>query len=113
MKILIALAFLGVAFEAAASTSFQAAAHPATPTHPALYSFADVYRLTVSGSVTTNQPLIPSADSAVRVAVAQNTGAPELQYTVVRMAEPAYWMLLLAGLAAALWVARRRLGYLF
>ena len=107
MKIFVAIAFVLAAFSAAAADSFQAAASAATPTHPALYSFADVYRLTVSGSPV---PVV-ATESPLRVAAAQSAVAPELQYAVVHIAEPQRWMLLLAGLALALWVARRRLGY--
>ena len=113
MKALVSIAFTLAALNASANESFQAAVPATPPTHPGLYSFADVYRLTVSGGVAGTQvPLAPS-DSAVRVAAAGSAAAPELQYTVVRMVEPGRWMLLLAGLAAALWVARRRLGYFF
>ena len=101
------------AFGAAATESFHAAVPATTPTHPALYSFADVYRLTVTGSVAGGPVTLAAGESAVRVAASSGALAPELQYAVVRVVEPGRWMLLLAGLAAALWVARRRLGYFF
>ena len=107
MKIFVAVAFLVTSLGAVATESFQAAVHAATaPTHPSLYSFADIYRMTVSGALPQ-----AAAESPVRVASVQAPAAPELQYSVTRMAEPGRWGLVLAGLAAALWVARRRLGY--
>jgi hypothetical protein len=107
MKIFLAIAFVVTSFGAVAADSFQSAVHATTPTHPSLYSFSDIYRLTVSGAA------LPQAanESPVRVASVQASPTPELQYSVVRMAEPGRWVLVLAGLAAALWVARRRLGY--
>jgi hypothetical protein len=112
MKIFIALLLALAASGAAASDSFSAAAQASAPTHPALYSFADVYWLTVSGAPA-SAALLPGSDLAIRVAVSQPAGVPETHFTVVSMAQPGRWLLLLAGLAAALWVARRRLGYYF
>jgi len=115
-KLLSAVAFVLAAAPAlavapaSASDSFQAALQPAAPSHPALYSFADVYRLTVSGAPLSGFAA-SSADSPTRVAVSQAAPAPELQFSVVSIAGPQRWVLLLAGLAAALWVARRRLAY--
>ena len=107
MKILVAIAFVVTSLSAVASESFQAAVHAATsPTHPSLYTFADIYRLTVLGALPQ-----AAAELPVRVASVQAPATPELQYSVIRMAEPGRWVLVLAGLAAALWVARRRLGY--
>ena len=91
--------------------SFQSAAQPAVtgalPSHPALYSFADVYRLTVAGAG--GAPLGDTApDAPIRVAVAQGPGA-ELRFSVATVPPPDKWILLLAGLALAGWVAHRRL----
>ena len=115
MKILLAIAFVLAAGQAAAAASFQEAAEPVVPAHPALYSFADIYRLTVGGTLLPDAPLAgaPLPDSPVRLAAVQPAPAPELQFWVVRMPEPRGWMLLLAGLMLAGWVARRRLGYSF
>ena len=104
---------------ATASDSFQGALQAAAPAQPALYSFADIYRLTVSGTPVSGVAGAPlsgfgasaAADSPIRVAVSQAAPAPELQFSVVSIAGPQRWVLLLAGLAAALWVARRRLAY--
>ena len=110
-KLLSAIAFVLTAGPAAAADSFQGALQAAAPAQPALYSFADIYRLTVSGAPMTGFQALGSADSPIRVAVSQAAPAPELQFSVVSIAGPQRWVLLLAGLAAALWVARRRLAY--
>lgn len=110
MKIFLAIVFAVAVGQAAGNASFQESAHPAPPAHPALYSFADIYRLTAGGAPL---PGVPAADAAIRVAALQPAPSPELQFSVVRMPEPRGWMLLLAGLALAGWVARRRLGYSF
>jgi hypothetical protein len=110
MKILFAIALAVAAGLAAADGSFQESAQPAPPAHPALYSFADIYRLTVGGELF---PRVASTEASIRVAAVQEPQSPDLQFAVVRMPEPRGWMLLLAGLALAGWVARRRLGYSF
>jgi hypothetical protein len=114
MRILLAIACV-LAAGAAGATSFQDAAPAALPPHPALYSFADIYRLTVGGALLSDTALAgaPLAESPVRLAAVQPAPSPELQFGVARMPEPRGWMLLLAGLALAGWVARRRLGYSF
>ena len=115
MKTLVAIAFVLAAVPAAGSTSFQDAVQPALPAHPSMYSFADLYRLTAGGVPARGWPLLDAAvpDAPIRVAAAQPAPAPEAQFSVVRMPEPRGWLLLLAGLALAAWVARRRLGYSF
>jgi hypothetical protein len=93
-------------------SSFQSAAVPsanaAPPPHPALYSFVDVYRLTVGGAMAAFPALEHAADAAIRVAVAQSPGA-EARFLVAAVPQPDKWLLLLAGLALAGWVAHRRL----
>jgi|SRR5688572_10539116 hypothetical protein len=92
---------------APAPGSFQSAAVGAAPQHPALYSFADLYRLTVAG--VGGAPLADTApDAPIRVAVAQAPGA-EPRFSVATVPPPDKWILLLAGLALAGWVAHRRL----
>jgi hypothetical protein len=113
MKTLFALAFVLAVCGANASESFEAAVHTAGPTHPSLYSFADVYRLTVSGGGAGVFPTLASGEAPIRVAVTQSVGAAETQFSVVSIAQPGRWGLLLAGVTLALWVARRRLGYFF
>jgi len=86
---------------------------------PALLSFADLYKLTVSGAPL---PQPTPADPALRPV---STEAPPARYvfttatpaplaggyafSIGAMPEPGRWLLLLSGLAAAGWVARRRL----
>ena len=109
MKTLIAIAFaiFSAQAQAQAAATFQDGVQPAMPPHPALYSFADIYRLTVGAA----PPAVAgTSETAVRVAATPPAPSAEAQFRV-RMPEPRGWMLLLAGLAAAGWVARRRLGY--
>jgi PEP-CTERM motif-containing protein len=80
----------------------------AAPLHPELYSFMDVYRLTVAGAAMANYPVV---EGPIRVAVSQPQPAAEIQFSIRSVPEPERWLLLLSGLAAAGWVARRRLGY--
>ena len=96
---------------AATEESFQGALHRAAAAPQSQYSFADVYRLTVSGPALAEFPLIPANDAPIRVAVTQ-APAPA-QFSIGAVPEPQRWLLLLSGLALAAWVARRRLGYSF
>jgi hypothetical protein len=95
-----------------------AQAQPAKESHPALASFADIYRMTVSAF----DPLAPenaadaargqaSTDGPVRVSSAAPAApaAAEIQFRVTPAREPERWLLLVAGLALAGWVAHRRL----
>jgi len=76
---------------------------------PAEYSFNDLYRATVG------QPplgaLPPAAETTLRVALVE-AQAVEPRFTVRQFPAPERWLLLLAGLALAGWVAHRRLSYL-
>lgn len=95
----------GTAF--AEPSSFHAGAASRAPVPPALYSFADVYRLTVLGALAGQ----PFADGApMRVAAAPAPGA-ELRFSVTPPRQPATWLLVVAGLALAGWVAHRRLAH--
>jgi hypothetical protein len=80
--------------------------------HPALYSFADLYRLTVAGAGA-DEIRFPefAAEPQVRVAAAQP--AVEPRFTISAPNGPRGWVLVLAGLAAAAWVAHRRLTYAY
>jgi len=80
---------------------------PAPP--PALYSFDDVYRLTVNGAAMADFPV---AAGPLRVAV---TPPPQgaAAFSIREVQPPGHWLLVFAGLAAAFWVARRRMGYSF
>jgi hypothetical protein len=78
------------------------------PAHPALYSFVDVYRLTVSGPIAG----LPGGDAApqapLRVAVTQ-TQPSEPRFSIGAVPRPDKWLLIFAGVALAGWVAHRRL----
>jgi hypothetical protein len=82
---------------------------PAAPANvPQLYSFDDVYRLTVSGAAMAD---FPDTAGPVRVAVSTAAApAEEFTFSVRQLPSPDRSLLLLSGLAAGLWVARRRLG---
>jgi hypothetical protein len=82
----------------------------AEPSHAALYSFSDLYRLTVNGALTEPSAIaLPGTEPReLRVASVQPEPA-ELRFTITPVPGPRPWMLLLAGLAAAAWVAHRRL----
>ena len=81
---------------------------PAQP--PALlYSFNDVYRLTVNGAAMAD---FPAAAGPLRVAVTPQPPA-DSGFSIREVPAPELWLLILAGLAAAFWVARRRMGYSF
>jgi hypothetical protein len=108
MKTLALLFAVLLALPAAAAQDFQGAAIAPAPQHPELYSFADVVRLTLAGAAMANYP---AADGAIRVAATQAQPAAEVQFSIQTVRRPEGWMLLLAGLAAAAWVARRRLAY--
>lgn len=102
----IAVGAIAASIALAAEPTFQSMANPAAM-HPALYSFADVYRLTVAGAPASFA--LESSEAAVRVAVAQPGAAAELRFLVSSVPQPDKWLLLLAGVALAGWVAHRRL----
>ena len=102
----------------------------AAPAEPALYSFADLYRLTVHGAPpVAAAPAVPAlAASAEPSAAALRPVSTEPQparyaftvatptvlaggyaFSIGALPEPGRWLLFLSGLAAAGWVARRRL----
>jgi len=74
-----------------------------------LYSFADLYRLTVHATPDALVFASPAATPQVRVAMAESFAVAEPRFTVTQVPSTKGWMLLLAGLAAASWVAHRRL----
>jgi len=105
---LIALAALPALAAEEPLLAFEAALPAAT--HPSLYSFADVYRLTVSG-----EPFagfrFAEAETQIRAAAAPATsGEPELRFSVSAPHDGGRWALLLAGLITCAWVAHRRLA---
>jgi len=109
-KLLVVLFLSLAAFAAAGQETFQGALGRAAAANPSQYSFVDLYRLALAGPAAAGLAAVPPAESSVRVAA--STQAPA-QFAVAEVREPRLWMLLLAGLAAAVWVARRRLGYAF
>ena len=78
---------------------------------PSLYSFADVYRLTVNAApeALTFVQATPAPQIRVALAAQDAFSAAEPRFTVSQVPGPKGWMLVLAGLAAAAWVAHRRL----
>jgi hypothetical protein len=107
---------IAFAFAAGAGAPLQSSFHSAAEglggvpqAHPALYSFVDVYRLTVAGAMA-GMPVSDGAPDAVRVGSAQ-TQLAEPRFTVSPLPRPDKWLLILAGLALAGWVAHRRLAH--
>jgi hypothetical protein len=104
MKILHRLVILcfaaGCASGAAADTS-----------HSSLYSFSDLYRMTVNGTALDAVGATPAAAEAqqVRVATVQPAPSTDLRFTITPVPGPGRWPLLFAGLVVAAWVAHRRL----
>jgi hypothetical protein len=107
LTLLFAVVFCCGAHTAAGEESFQGALQRGAAAHPSQYSFADVYRVTVSAPPAAALPAVPAPDIPVRVAAAP---APA-HFSVAEAPQPRLWLLLLSGFAAAIWVARRRLGY--
>src|SRR5262249_58894477 len=105
-----ALSLAPAAFAAAGQEPFQGALGRAVAANPSQYSFVDVYRLALAGPGAAGLASADAAESTVRVAAST---PPPAQFAVAEPREPQLWALLLAGLAAAVWVARRRLGYAF
>ena len=118
LGLIAALCALGpaAAFGAApAALEFDTAIYGPPPAHASLYSFSDVYRLTLAGAAMGDYPLAalgeaPAlAESAQRVAAAD--GGAGYVFAIHSVPARERWMLLLAGLAAACWVAWRRLWH--
>ncbi len=111
-SLLTALAFAFAAAAAAEPGSLDAGARAAPGAQSApqftLSSFADVYRLTVGGPMAGVPGLEPAPDAPLRVAVAQAQPA-EPRFVVRSLPQPDKWLLIVAGLALAGWVAHRRL----
>ena len=101
---------IGISFAAAAATPPPVAPVATGAQHPELYSFTDVYRLTVAGPMG-GLPIVETPEAPIRVAVqaAVPASSPELRFSVAPAPQPDTWLLVLAGLAAAGWVAHRRL----
>ena len=99
MKLLFRLALCSVALACAVSRAGEEAP-------PALYSFADLYRVTLSAPPAT---AFAFAEPQIHLAAREpEVAAP--RFTVTPVPGPGRWALVLAGLAAAGWVAHRRLA---
>ena len=101
MKMLHRLVIICLA--AGCATRAAAAESPA-----ALYSFSELYRLTVNGAAPESMPL-NDEPRPVRVTTEQAAPSTEFHFTITPVPGPGRWPLILAGLAAAAWVAHRRL----
>jgi hypothetical protein len=107
-RVLLFIAFFAAAGCALAEAkSFQSSAAAAPAAHPAMYSFVDVYRLTVAGAMA-GPPAMDAAPDAIRVAAPQGH-AVEARFSVSPVPQRETWIMVLAGLALAGWVAHRRL----
>jgi hypothetical protein len=113
--LLVVFAFAAGAAAADPLADFPGAASAVAPPHASLYSFTDVYRLTVGAAIVGGFPLADggAAESPVRVAVAQPQPGAEPRFSVSPVPKPEKWLLLLAGLALAGWVAHRRLVHAY
>ena len=109
MKTLALLFAVLLALPAAAAQDFQGAAIAPAPQHPELYSFADVVPADARRRRHGELPGRRRRDPRRPPRSAQP--AAEVQFSIHTVRRPEGWMLLLAGLAAAAWVARRRLAY--
>jgi hypothetical protein len=95
----------------ACSLAAAAPAAAADAPSPELYSFSDIARLTEAGLL---EARLATADAAEpRIRLAAGPVEPEPRFAVGPLREPGRWILLLAGLAAAGWVAHRRLTHAF
>ena len=101
MKPLARVALLSVALACAASHAGDEAPAP-------LYSFADLYRLSVSAPPGAS---FAFAEPQIRLAAREPELVAAPNFTVTPVPGPGRWALVLAGLAAAGWVAHRRLAY--
>jgi hypothetical protein len=91
-----------------------AASAAAADSHPSLYSFSDIYRLTVTGEVmetfTSTQALAEPRLRAASLQAEPPGAAAEPRFIVSPLPAEQRWLLIIAGLAAAGWVAHRRLA---
>ena len=115
MKFLRAFACLAVLLPLLLATPARAGVQLQAPLPPSkdLYSFADLYRLTVGEPVLSAAgPQAANVTFHVRAAAESPVAAASpYVFSIGAVAAPSGGLLLLVGLAAALWVARRRLGY--
>jgi hypothetical protein len=95
--------FLAILACCAAFSGTVRAEGEAQSLHPLRVSFADMVRLSAGAP-----PLPEPAPGPRRVAFAA-ADADEALFSVRPVREPAWWLLLFSGLAAAGWVAHRRM----
>jgi len=118
--LLLALLFACAARAAGNDESFggaqQRGAVPQPSPQSSQYSFADLYRLAVGQAAGPGYFIVPANEAPLRETQMRETQmrAPlPAQFSVGDAPKPELGLLLLSGLAAAVWVARRRLGYGF
>jgi hypothetical protein len=99
------------ALAATEPSSFESETVAMPPTHPAMYSFVDVYHLTVAGPMAGLPALDSALETPIRVAAGATQLAAEPRFSVSPGRQPDKWLLLIAGLALAGWVAHRRLAH--
>jgi hypothetical protein len=97
---------------------FQVGLSGPPPAHASLYSFSDVFRLTVAGAAMAQYPLAalgtgPGLPEYPMRVVSAEPQAAGYVFSIGAVRRPEQWLLLLSGLALAGWVARRRLIYSF
>jgi hypothetical protein len=109
LTLLFAVVFSCAAQAAAGEESLQGALQRGAAAYPSQYSFADLYRLTLASPAAPGFSIVPAGEPPIRVAASQ---APA-QFSISEVREPRLGLLLLSGIALAVWVARRRLGYSF
>jgi hypothetical protein len=99
------------ALAATEPSSFESETVALPPTHPAMYSFVDVYHLTVAGPMAGSPALDSALETPIRVAAGATQLAAEPRFSISPGRQPDKWLLLIAGLALAGWVAHRRLAH--
>jgi hypothetical protein len=110
------LLLLAALFLCAATGRAEPIQSPAAA-HSALYSYSDVYRLTVAGAAMADFPLAAAGESQAfsqsaggALRVAAGDAAASYRFAIRAVEAPGRWLLILAGVAIGLWVARRRLA---
>ena len=103
------LLVLGIACAACNAVAADSSLQLRAPTHPAMYSFVDVFRLTVGGAIGGAAGIDSVPEAPIRVASPQAPALAEPRFAISAVRQPDKWLLVLAGLALAGWVAHRRL----
>ena len=103
------LLLVALACWACAGTAAENGTPARSPQHPALYSFVDVFRLTVNGPMGGLAGIDAAPEAPIRVAALQQPAVEPGFAVHTSRPQPDKWLLLIAGLALAGWVAHRRL----